>query len=124
MTQGRNLVRDDRTFEQRVSATRQRFIDGLPARLESIDAALDAGADAASGESHARLIHRMLHDLAGNAAMLELDLVEESVRSGLKVAEAADSGDGSLSPDDIRAIHLAVAVAHEVARNLKTTAPT
>jgi len=117
-------VRDDRTFEQRVSATRHRFIDGLPARLERIDAALDAGGDAASGETHARLIHRMLHDLAGNAAMLELDLVEESVRSGLKIAEAADSGDGSLSPDSIRAIHSSVAVAHEVARNLKTTAPT
>ena len=102
-------MQDDQTYEQRVAATRLRFIAGLSERLDNIDIALAAGEDDTSAERHSRTIHRMLHDLAGNAAMLELDAVARSIREGVAIAEAADTQGEALSSASILRIHEVVA---------------
>lgn len=78
------------TYEQRVAATRRRFLDGLPERLDDVDTTMFALDYASSTETRARRVHRLLHDLAGNAAMLDLPAIEDAVRKGVDVAEDAD----------------------------------
>jgi len=90
--------------------------------LDDIDLALDAGDDPTSAERHPRKIHRMLHDLAGNAAMLELDSVERAAREGVKIAEAADTQGVDLSEERIEALHAVVAETRSVAKDLQEAA--
>lgn len=89
------------TFAQRVEATRRRFIEGLPVRLEAVSATLTEKDAPDASESKARKIHRMMHDLAGNAAMLELAEIESSLRRALSVAEEADTKRSALSDTEI-----------------------
>jgi len=96
------------TYEQRIAATRKRFIEGLPARLQAVSDALRETDGANLRETKARKIHRMTHDLVGNAAMLEYVEVEDCLRKGLRVAEEADNECSDLSADEIRIIEAAL----------------
>jgi hypothetical protein len=60
----------------------------------------------------------MLHDLAGNAAMLEYAEIEDRLRKGLRVAEDADESAAPLSTDDIRTIEAALADARSVTEEI------
>ena len=112
-------MQQNETFEQRVASIRRRFIDGLDARLDSIDLSLCAGEDATSNERHARKIHRLFHDLAGNAAMLELEAVERSIRKGVEIAQIADSRGEALSDESIMRLRAVLAGTRSVARDLQ-----
>jgi len=94
-------VQHKQTYEERVKATRARFIDSLPVRLELISTTLRTEDSSHELESKTRKVHRMLHDIAGNAAMLELVHIEASIRKGLSIAEAADHERTTLSQRDI-----------------------
>ena len=102
------------TYEQRVAATRKRFIEGLPARTQAISDTLREAEDADPSGRKVRKIHRMLHDLAGNAAMLEYTEIEDCLRKGLHVAEDADNNGSTLSADEVRIIETALADANDV----------
>ena len=106
------------TYEQRVAATRKRFIEGLPARLQAVSDALHETEAADPRETKARKIHRMMHDLAGNAAMLEYTEVEDCLRKGLRVAEDADNGSSTLSAVAVRIIEAALADANGVVEKI------
>ena len=106
------------TYEQRVAATRKRFIEGMPERLQAVADALRETDGADPRETKARKVHRMLHDLAGNAAMLEYAEIEDRLRKGLRVAEDADESSAPLSTDDIRIIETALADARSVTEDI------
>ena len=106
------------TYEQRVAATRKRFIEGMPERLQAVADALRETDGADPRETKARKVHRMLHDLAGNAAMLEYAEIEDRLRKGLRVAEDADESSVPLSTDDIRIIETALADARSVTEEI------
>ena len=61
----------------------------------------------------------MMHDMAGNASMLELHEVETSIRKGLGAAEKADAGGRLLSDSDLVEIEAAVAEARKVTAALQ-----
>lgn len=84
------MTESDETFEQRVARTRARFIDNLPERIETIRQAARHTSDPGANETQQRKVHRLLHDMAGTAAMLELSAIETSVRRALHIAEEAD----------------------------------
>lgn len=106
------------TYEQRVAATRKRFIEGIPDRLQAVSDALHETDGADPRETKARKVHRMLHDLAGNAAMLDYLEIEDCLRKGLRVAEDADESSSPLSADDVRIIETALADANSVVENI------
>lgn len=84
------MTKSDETFEQRVAKTRVRFIENLPERIETIRHAARHPVDPGASETQQRKVHRLLHDMAGTAAMLELSAIEKSVRRALGIAEEAD----------------------------------
>lgn len=106
------------TYEQRVAATRKRFIEGMPERLQAVSDALRETDGADPRETKARKVHRMLHDLAGNAAMLEYLAIEDCLRKALRVAEDADDSSSPLSADDVRIIEAALADADSVVKKI------
>lgn len=60
----------------------------------------------------------MMHDMAGNAAMLELGEVETAIRSGLGHAETADQQGRALTPEDLAAVERAIDETRAVALRL------
>ncbi|UOA32737.1 hypothetical protein DSM110093_02539 [Sulfitobacter sp. DSM 110093] len=106
------------TYEQRVAATRKRFIEGLPTRTQAISDTLREAEGVDPLETKVRKVHRMMHDLVGNAAMLEYTEIEDCLRRGLRVAEEADNNGSTLSADEVRIIETALADANDVVEKI------
>lgn len=87
---------DDQTFSGRVAIIRRRFLSELPMRVHAISDVLEDTGGEDFNETQARKVHRMLHDIAGSAAMLELHDIEAAARRGLAVAEVSDARNASL----------------------------
>lgn len=107
------------TYEERVARTRSRFVHSLPERLDAILDAIDVVPDADSRETQTRKAHRLFHDMAGNAAMLEMEGIEQSARQGLAIAERADIASHTftdIEKNDLKAI---VAQTRSIAAQLK-----
>jgi HPt (histidine-containing phosphotransfer) domain-containing protein len=86
------------TYADKVAALKLKFVSSIPQRAEDIRAMLVDHPDGA-GETPPRRLHRLLHDLAGNAAMLGCDEIKDAVTESLKMSAAADHEGRSLSPD-------------------------
>ncbi len=106
------------SYEARVAKTRQRFIGSLGDRLDNILAEAHRPEGSDPKETQVRKLHRMMHDMAGNAAMLELGEIETAIRSGLGHAESADQHGRPLTPADLAAIEHAIAETRVVALRL------
>lgn len=78
-------------FSAQVSKIRSRFVQGLDARIDAIRDVMYVPTEALSAESPEHASHRMLHDLAGSAAMLQLADIETAARAALEIAEHADN---------------------------------
>lgn len=96
------------TYDEKVRATRAKFIGRINDTLDEILRALTDEPASGSRESQARRVHRLLHDMAGNAAMLDLDSLSQKIRHGVDVAEKADEQHGTITPEDARAIRAVV----------------
>ena len=118
-TEETQVSQEHETYEARVARTRKRFILSLDERLDAILSAARGGADADPVETQPRKVHRMMHDMAGNAAMLELSEVEDSIRKGLGVAEKADADGVPMTDADVAAIEAAVEETRKVAAVLQ-----
>lgn len=77
-------------FSERVACIRKRFLSEMPQRVRTISDVLAGIEDEDTEESRSRMLHRMLHDIAGSAAMLELYDIEVAARRGLAIAEVSD----------------------------------
>lgn len=113
------------SYLENLSKTRKRFVGSLASRLDAIVAQVDAEEHATDRETAPRKLHRLLHDMAGNAAMLELADVETAARDGLAVAERADRETRRLSTDErselFRAVACARGLADALTRDLANT---
>ena len=70
--------------------TRERFALSLSGRLDAITTQIETARDGGMREAASRKLHRLFHDLAGNAAMLDLASIEAAMRDGLHFSERAD----------------------------------
>ncbi|EAQ02409.1 hypothetical protein OB2597_20041 [Pseudooceanicola batsensis HTCC2597] len=102
------LAERERLFEQRVQKTRARFVANLPERLEAIREAARSSEATDGRETQLRKVHRLLHDMAGSAAMLELAEIETSVRRALEIAEEADVRNSPFNREELFLIEAAL----------------
>ncbi|WP_091845583.1 Hpt domain-containing protein [Palleronia pelagia] len=112
-----------RKFAERVGDIRTKFVDRLPARVQEIRTAVHAEERQDTSETQMRKVHRMLHDLAGSAAMLDMESVESSLRQALGVAERADSQNSSFDDDDRAVIDRALSIVVRIATGSASAPP-
>lgn len=105
------------SYEERIAHIRTRFVGSLSGRLQEICTALHA--DDGSTDSRARTIHRLLHDLIGSAAMLEVEALETVLRPAVHLAERVDEANGELTDEDKRVLIAIIERAQSVAEQLK-----
>ena len=105
-------------YEQRVKATRAKFIERIDQTLNGILSALAPGQPATGAESQTRKVHRLLHDMAGNAAMLDLLQLDEKLRQGVKIAEVADDENRLISAEESKKIQTVIEEAREIGQGL------
>ena len=87
------------SYEERIAQVRKRFIHTLAERLGDIADAIQLAPETCTDETQAHKLHRMLHDMGGNAAMLEFDEIEKIIRQGVDIAEQADVDGRELTQD-------------------------
>lgn len=109
------------TYEERVSATRKRFILRIEQTLDDVLSALKTETPVETTETRARKVHRMLHDMAGNAAMLDLCELAQKLRQGVDIAETADHGRRQISERETAAIQEVVEDARVLGNSLTNT---
>ena len=107
------------SYEDRIAQVRKRFVSTLSDRLEDISVAIKTATAGISGETHARKVHRLLHDMGGNAAMLEFDGIEMLLRQGVSIAEQADATGTTLTEDDKAALEKIITETHAAAASLR-----
>ncbi|MBB3994756.1 hypothetical protein GGR95_002405 [Sulfitobacter undariae] len=107
------------TYDDKVAQTRRRFVHSLNGRLDAILEAMRSTPQPDSGETQTRHIHRLLHDMAGNSAMLELEGIESSIRKGLAIAERVDAARQPLSDTEIKEIETIVEQTRSIATQLE-----
>jgi HPt (histidine-containing phosphotransfer) domain-containing protein len=105
-------------YEEQVRATRAKFIARSEQTLDGILSAIAAGSAPDSRESQARKVHRLLHDMAGNAAMLDLHALDQKLRQGVEIAEVADAQNRPITPEESAAIRGVVDDARLIAQGL------
>ncbi|WP_458790922.1 hypothetical protein [Yoonia sp. MH D7] len=109
------------SYEDRIARVRERFVSTLADRLEDILQAIETTTESTSGETHARKVHRLLHDAGGNAAMLEFDGIEMLLRQGVLIAERVDANGTSLTEADKAELKKIIAETHYAAASLRKT---
>lgn len=107
------------SYEERIAHIRTRFVGSLTGRLQEICTALHADVDDGSTDSRARTIHRLLHDLIGSAAMLEVEALETVLRPAVHLAERVDEANGELTDEDKQVLNAIIERAQSVAEQLK-----
>jgi hypothetical protein len=107
------------SYEARIAQVRARFVGTLADRLLDISDAIKTTTEGSGGETHARKVHRLLHDIGGNAAMLELDVIEEPLRQAISIAERADAMGASLTEIDKAALQQIVSRTQDAAASLR-----
>ncbi|WP_163852085.1 Hpt domain-containing protein [Pseudooceanicola aestuarii] len=95
-------------FSQRVAKIRARFMEGVPARLNAIRDVVHCAESTDPHETQLRKAHRLLHDMAGSAAMLDLPEIEGAVRRALDIAESADAKNTPFDHADLLIIDTAL----------------
>lgn len=106
------------SYEDRVAQMRKRFVFSVDARLDAIFEDCSAN-PVATGESKVRRTHRLLHDMAGNAAMLELDELAAQTRFAVEIAALADKATRNVTPDEKRQIEAIIATTRVIVARLK-----
>jgi len=87
------------SYDERIAQVRKRFIHTLAERLNDIADAIQLAPETCIDETQAHKLHRMLHDMGGNAAMLEFNEIEKIIRQGVDIAEQADVDGRELTQD-------------------------
>ncbi|MEC7257575.1 MAG: hypothetical protein VXW58_07130 [Pseudomonadota bacterium] len=104
-------------YDEQVRATRAKFIARIDATLDGIVEAMSSDSVIAR-ETQARRVHRLLHDMAGNAAMLDLTSLSQKLRQGVELAEGADDENRTITPEESAAIRAVVEDARLIGRAL------
>jgi HPt (histidine-containing phosphotransfer) domain-containing protein len=99
-----NNTESNKSYADKLKDTTDRFLASLGDRIQEIANTIEEKPDPLSTESPRRKLHRLLHDLSGSAAMLNLDDVHAAVANGLSAAAAADRAGRSLTDDDIKSL--------------------
>jgi hypothetical protein len=107
------------SYEDRIKLVRKRFICTLAERLDTISSTIREAPEASINEPHARKVHRLFHDMGGNAAMLELSNIERIVRQGVVIAEQVDTSGADLTDAQKTALEAIVAETHAAAAQLR-----
>ena len=110
---------ENRAYDERLAEVRKRFVGSLYERLDSIAEETCKPDDASARETQLEKVHRLLHDLVGNAAMLELHDVQNEIQPALTLVESRHKYEAPLSHDDLAQIDKALAAGRLVATNLK-----
>ena len=106
-------------YSQSLAGIRTRFVAGLPGKIDEIRSQVAGlGADDAA-ETAPRKLHRLLHDMAGNSAMLGYHDFEAIVRQGLVAAERADNEHRNVSADEAEDL---IKILMEIERHAKALA--
>lgn len=87
-------------YQKSLASSQNRFLASLPEKLDALLAQVSATQAPSSQEHPARKLHRLIHDIAGNAAMLGFSDIEAAIREGLPLAEAADKESRQLTPTE------------------------
>ncbi|MBU2961601.1 Hpt domain-containing protein [Citreicella sp. C3M06] len=103
------MPEDKPRFEDRVAEIRMRFLETIPDRLKEIREAIQTPENSDPEETQLRKAHRMLHDMTGSAAMLELDHIEGAFRRALRIAEVADAKNTPFNSEELVIINDALA---------------
>ncbi|KMK64957.1 Hpt domain-containing protein [Puniceibacterium sp. IMCC21224] len=101
-----------------LAVIRMRFVNDLQGKLDVISDHMSDNHEHDANETASRKLHRLLHDMAGNAAMLDLMDVETVVRKGLSTAERADEENRSLSPEETLKLKKIIAELREIGQAL------
>ncbi|MBB5721855.1 chemotaxis protein histidine kinase CheA [Loktanella ponticola] len=109
----------DLSYDDRIAQVRKRFIHTLKDRLDDVLNVVQGEPESSGGETHVRKVHRLLHDMSGNAAMLELDTIEQIVRKGVDIAEHVDTTGADLTQTQITALEAIIQDAHAAAAQLR-----
>ena len=88
------------TYHQRLAATRARFIMTLPERLDAIATQVSVKDDPEDRETAVHKLHRLLHELAGNSAMLDMTDVSSVARKALEIVEHIDHAQRPVAPNE------------------------
>ncbi|MBU2959182.1 Hpt domain-containing protein [Paracoccus sp. 1_MG-2023] len=107
------------SYDERLGEVRKRFVGSLHERLDTIAEETRKPDDASARETQLEKVHRLLHDLVGNAAMLELHDVQNEIQPALTLVESRHEHDAPLSHDDLAQIDKALAAGRLVATNLE-----
>ncbi|AML50461.1 hypothetical protein [Falsihalocynthiibacter arcticus] len=106
-------------YETRVTEMRKRFICSLDGRLDAIIQVIDAESESTGGENHPRKLHRLLHDMSGSFAMLELTEISWEIRTAVVIAENADKLNRALTPDEKTETMAVIAQTRAIGTRLK-----
>lgn len=106
-------------YDERLGEVRKRFVGSLHKRLDAIAEETRKPDDASARETQLEKVHRMLHDMVGNASMLELHDVQNKIQPALTLVESRHEHDAPLSQDDLAQIDEALAAGRLVATNLR-----
>lgn len=93
--EGENTVASE-AYSQALTKLRIKFLSEAPARIEEARAHLQQ----IPAPEALTLLHRKLHDMAGNAGMLGCGAIEAEARAALAPVERADRPGGDLTPEE------------------------
>lgn len=106
-------------YDERLAEVRKRFVRSINTRLDDIAEETRKPNDASAPETQLEKVHRLLHDMVGNAAMLELHEFQNKIQPALTLVESRHEHDAPFSQDDLAQIDEALAAGHLVATNLR-----
>lgn len=106
-------------YDKRLGEVRKRFVGSLHERLGAIAEETRKPDDASARETQLEKVHRLLHDLVGNAAMLELHDIQNEIQPALTLVENRHERYAPLSNDDLALIDKALAAGCLVATSLE-----
>lgn len=110
---------EDLPYEDRIAHIRLRFVDSLAERFEEIRTALKSVPEEGTRDSYVRTIHRLFHDMAGSAAMLEIEVLESAVCPAVHIAERVDAAQSELTDEEKHELDAIIEQAQAVAVQLK-----
>lgn len=106
-------------YEERIGEVRKRFVGSLHERLDAIAEETRKPDEDAARETQLEKVHRLLHDLVGNAAMLELHEVQEQMQPALNLVETRHEHNAPLSHEDLAQIDKVLTIGRLVATSLE-----